>query len=485
MVAIPDPATFQLMPRPSTTRARATKVGRMICDVVTPDGTPYEGDPRYVLRRALERMKKHGLRHVQRRPRARVLPLQGRQGHGDARRGRLLRDDDAGRGDRAAQRHDHGARVGGHPDRVPPPRGRPVAARDRHALRDALDDGRPHDHLPAGRQGDRREGTATTRPSCRSRSSARTARACTRTSRSSRAAATQFFDAEDQWHLSDDGKAFIAGLLAPRARDLGRASRSGSTRTSGSCPGYEAPVYVAWSQRNRSALIRIPLYKPGSEQATRAEIRCPDPACNPYLDLRGAAARGPRGDREGLRAARPDGDEPLPPLRGGADASAGIVALPGDARRGDRRARAARSCCRRRSASTSSTRYVELKRQGVGRVPRPAHRSGSSTATWRRCRCCWPTERGRMRRLSRGLPAACAPSGRLDPTGHRFTRSPNGASSCCRCSRKASGAPVSDGRSRVPDEGPVVVCGFAHAGLVRAGSAARRGRLGGHRHRAA
>ena len=48
-------------------------------------------------------------------------------------------------------------------------------------------------------------------------------------------------------------------------------------------PGYEAPVYVAWSQRNRSALIRIPLYKPGSEQATRAEIRCPDPACNPYL----------------------------------------------------------------------------------------------------------------------------------------------------------------------------------------------------------
>ena len=45
----------------------------------------------------------------------------------------------------------------------------------------------------------------------------------------------------------------------------------------------EAPVYVAWSQRNRSALIRIPLYKPGSEQATRAEIRCPDPACNPYL----------------------------------------------------------------------------------------------------------------------------------------------------------------------------------------------------------
>src|ERR671915_150759 len=56
MVAIPDPATFQLMPW----REGETKVARMICDVVTPDGEPYDGDPRYVLRRALERMKSMG-----------------------------------------------------------------------------------------------------------------------------------------------------------------------------------------------------------------------------------------------------------------------------------------------------------------------------------------------------------------------------------------------------------------------------------------
>jgi glutamine synthetase len=48
-------------------------------------------------------------------------------------------------------------------------------------------------------------------------------------------------------------------------------------------PGYEAPVYIAWSNRNRSALIRVPVYHPGKENATRAELRCPDPACNPYL----------------------------------------------------------------------------------------------------------------------------------------------------------------------------------------------------------
>src|SRR5919198_3199877 len=56
MVAIPDPGTFQLMPH----REGETKVARMICDVVTPDGKPYEGDPRYVLRRALERMRQLG-----------------------------------------------------------------------------------------------------------------------------------------------------------------------------------------------------------------------------------------------------------------------------------------------------------------------------------------------------------------------------------------------------------------------------------------
>jgi glutamine synthetase len=48
-------------------------------------------------------------------------------------------------------------------------------------------------------------------------------------------------------------------------------------------PGYEAPVYVSWARRNRSAMIRVPMYKPGKETATRIEFRSPDPACNPYL----------------------------------------------------------------------------------------------------------------------------------------------------------------------------------------------------------
>src|SRR5438046_2991172 len=91
-----------------------------------------------------------------------------------------------------------------------------------------------------------------------------------------------FFDGDDKWHLSDVGKAFIAGQLR-HAREIAAVFAQWVNSYKRLVPGYEAPVYVAWSQRNRSALIRIPLYKPGSEQATRAEIRCPDPACNPYL----------------------------------------------------------------------------------------------------------------------------------------------------------------------------------------------------------
>jgi len=63
-------------------------------------------------------------------------------------------------------------------------------------------------------------------------------------------------------------------------------------------PGFEAPVYIAWSQRNRSALVRVPLYKPGKELATRAELRCPDPACNPYLAFAVMLAAGLKGIEE-------------------------------------------------------------------------------------------------------------------------------------------------------------------------------------------
>ncbi|MBA3071789.1 MAG: glutamine synthetase, partial [Nitrospirae bacterium] len=70
-------------------------------------------------------------------------------------------------------------------------------------------------------------------------------------------------------------------------------------------PGYEAPVYICWARRNRSALVRIPLYKPGKEKATRIELRSPDPACNPYLAFSCMLNAGLKGMAEGYKLPEP------------------------------------------------------------------------------------------------------------------------------------------------------------------------------------
>jgi len=70
-------------------------------------------------------------------------------------------------------------------------------------------------------------------------------------------------------------------------------------------PGYEAPVYIAWSRRNRSALVRVPLYHPGQEKATRAELRCPDPAANIYLCFAALLHAGLEGIEKGYELPEP------------------------------------------------------------------------------------------------------------------------------------------------------------------------------------
>ena len=135
-----------------------------------------------------------------------------------------------------------------------------------------------------------------------------------------------FFDAEDEWHLSVTGKAFIAGQLR-HAREITAVFAQWVNSYKRLVPGYEAPVYVAWSRRNRSALIRIPLYKPGAEQATRAEIRCPDPACNPYLTFAVLLHAGLEGIEQGYELPDPM-ETNLYHLTADQRRERGIVALP-------------------------------------------------------------------------------------------------------------------------------------------------------------
>ena len=135
-------------------------------------------------------------------------------------------------------------------------------------------------------------------------------------------------------------------------------------------PGYEAPVYVAWSQRNRSALIRIPLYKPGSEQATRAEIRCPDPACNPYLAFAALLHAGLEGIEKGYELPAEMTHEPLPPLGRGAH-RAGRRGAARIARRGDRGVRGLGADAEgARGAHLPAVRRAQARANGTSTAPR-------------------------------------------------------------------------------------------------------------------
>jgi glutamine synthetase len=170
----------------------------------------------------------------------------------------------------------------------------------------------------------------------------------------------QFFDAKDPHHLSQTAKAFIAGLLV-HAREMSAVLAQWVNSYKRLVPGFEAPVYVAWSQRNRSALIRIPLYKPGAEQATRAEIRCPDPACNPYLAFAALLHAGLEGIEKGYELP----DEMTTNLYRLSEAERderGIVALPGSL--GEAAEELAGSELMARALGEHIfPRYVELKRR--------------------------------------------------------------------------------------------------------------------------
>jgi glutamine synthetase len=91
-----------------------------------------------------------------------------------------------------------------------------------------------------------------------------------------------FYDADDPYGLSATARHFIAGLLA-HAKGMIAILAPLVNSYKRLVPGYEAPVYLSWGRTNRSALVRVPRISPRRTQATRVELRCPDPSCNPYL----------------------------------------------------------------------------------------------------------------------------------------------------------------------------------------------------------
>ena len=139
-----------------------------------------------------------------------------------------------------------------------------------------------------------------------------------------------FFDANDPegYNLSEIGKSYIAGLLkyAPEFCAVTNQFVNSFKRL---VPGYEAPVYVSWARRNRSAMVRVPMYKPGKENATRVELRSPDPTANPYLAFAVMLGAGLKGIEDGLKL-MPEASNNIFEMSEAELEAAGIKTLPKD-----------------------------------------------------------------------------------------------------------------------------------------------------------
>ena len=299
MIAMPDPSTFAILPW----RPEEQGVGRMFCDVLTPERTPYEGDPRHVLRRALARMEEMGFDTFNVGPELEYFLFRDQHGTevldeggyfdlttldagSDQRRETVLALEQLGI-DVEYSHHEVG------------PSQHEIDMRYAPALKMADDCmtyritvkeyamkyGWHATFMPKPLLGENGSGMHTHMSLFKGGSNA-------------------FYDADDPFFLSDTAKAFIAGQLR-HAREMSAIFAQWVNSYKRLVPGYEAPVYVAWSRRNRSALVRVPLYHTGREKATRMELRCPDPACNPYLTFAVLLQAGLEGIEQGYELPEP------------------------------------------------------------------------------------------------------------------------------------------------------------------------------------
>ena len=302
MIAQPDPATFAVLPW----RPEEQGVARMFCDVLTPAREPYEGDPRYVLRRALQRAEQMGFDAFNVGPELEFFYFRSAKPEGkpevldeggyfdlttldagsDVRRETVLALEQLGihveytHHEVGPSQHEIDMRY------APALKMADDCMTYRITVKEyAMKYGWHATFMPKPLFGENGSGMHTHQSLFKGGRNA-------------------FFDPEDQYFLSQTGKQFIAGQLK-HAREVSSIFAQWVNSYKRLVPGYEAPVYVAWSRRNRSALVRVPLYHPGKEQATRMELRCPDPACNPYLTFAALLHAGLEGIEKGYELPEP------------------------------------------------------------------------------------------------------------------------------------------------------------------------------------
>jgi glutamine synthetase len=298
MLARPDAGTFQIMP---TQNQGDTGVARVFCDIHTPDGRPFWGDPRYVLRRNLEKASERGFTFYV-HPEMEFFLFKGVDDATPIDAGGYFDLTPLGitqelRRETIGVLEQMGIPVEFSHHEVAPSQ-HEIDLRHADAL--TMADSVMTYRLVVKEMAASRDMYATFMPKPRSElpgSGMHTHMSLFEGDQNA------FHDSADEYHLSKVAKAFIAGLLR-HAREITTVTNQwvNSYKRLTTGPGYpvaEAPVFVCWGRHNRSALIRVPMYKPRKEQSTRIEFRSPDPACNPYLAFSVILAAGLKGIDEG------------------------------------------------------------------------------------------------------------------------------------------------------------------------------------------
>ena len=289
--AFPDPTTFSLLPW----RPRQNSVARIFCDIRTPRGEPFIGDPRHVLKRNLERLASLGyiyyvgpeLEYFYLRDAESLEPLDtygyydqlSSNPASDLRRDTVLNLADMGIPVKYS--HHEGAHSQHEID---------LQYTDALTMADNVMTARMVIKELAQQQGV----YASFMPKpfrTKNGSGMHTHQSLFRGN------ANAFYDTDDDLHLSVTGKRFIAGLLR-HSPEITLVTNQWVNSYKRLVPGYEAPVHVSWTMSNRLDLIRVPSYKTGYETSLRVEYRAPDPACNPYLAFSVLLAAGLRGIEE-------------------------------------------------------------------------------------------------------------------------------------------------------------------------------------------
>ena len=298
MVAKPDPDTFQIIPW----RPKEKAVGRMFADILNPDGSPYEGDPRYILKRNLRRLEEKGYT-FNIGPELEYFYFKNENGTEVLDKGGYfdLTTLDAAsdlRQETVLTLEEMGIKVEYcHHEVAPSQHEIDLRYTDALTMADnvmtyrtvvkevATKYGFYATFMPKPIFGVNGSGMHTHQSLFKGEKNV-------------------FFDPNDKYHLSEIGKAYIAGLLR-HSREITAITNQWVNSYKRLVPGYEAPVYISWARRNRSALVRVPMYKPGKEKATRLEYRCPDPACNPYLTFAVMLSAGLEGVEKGYKLPEP------------------------------------------------------------------------------------------------------------------------------------------------------------------------------------